>query len=257
MGRFDIMDYIFKIIQPSFPRLGPGSSESTQKALNMVLPVVNRNIKGSIRVLDIGCGNGTQTIELARHLDSVITAVDIHQPFLDELTRRAEQQGLSDKIRPCRGDMTNLGMDKGSFDLVWAEGSLYHAGFEQGLGICRNMLVPGGGLGASELSWLRPDVPEECREFFAEIYPAMVDIDSNLDTIRNNGFNVIGHFALPDTEWWEPFYHPLKKRLDVLRERHASDPDWMNVLDSFYHEIDIFSRYSACYGEVFFVMQRC
>lgn len=257
MSRFDIMDYIYEIIDPSFPRLGPGSSESTQKALNMVMPVISRDIKDRLRVLDIGCGNGAQTIELATHLDRIITAVDNHQPFLDELKRRAEQKGVSDKIRPCLGDMNNLEMKNESFDLVWAEGSLYHAGFERGLCICRDLLVSGGGLGASELSWLRPDPPEECREFFAEIYPAIVDIDSNLETIKNNGFNVIGHFALPDTEWWEPFYLPLEKRLKVLRKQYASDPDWMNVLDSFQHEIYIFSRYSAYYGEVFYVMQRC
>ena len=257
MSRFDIMDYIHKIIDPSLPRLGPGSSETTKKALNMVMPIITRDIKGSLRVLDIGCGNGAQTLELAGHLDTIITAVDNHQPFLDELVRRAEQHGLSDKIRPCPGDMTNLGMEAGSFDLVWAAGSLYHAGFEQGLAICRDLLVPGGGLCASELAWLKPDPPGECREFFAEIYPAMVDIDSNLAIIRNAGLNVIGYFTQPDTEWWEPFYLPLEKRLAVLREQYASDPDWMNVLDSFQHEIDIFSRYSEYYGYVFYVMQRC
>ena len=257
MSRFDIMDYIYKVFDPSLPRLGPGSSESTKKALNMVMPFINREITSSLRVLDIGCGNGAQTIELAAHVDMIITAVDNHQPFLDELKRRAVQKGVSNKIRPCLGDMNNLGMEKESFDLVWAAGSLYHAGFERGLGICRDLLVSGGGLCASELSWLRPDSPEECREFFDEIYPAIVDIDSNIDIIKNNGFNVIGHFTQPDTEWWEPFYHPLEKRLAVLREQYASDQDWMNVLDSFQHEIDIFSRYSAYYGEVFYVMQRC
>jgi SAM-dependent methyltransferase len=265
MSRFNIIHYIKKILDPSMPRLGPGNSELTKKALNMVLPVITREKKGGLRVLDIGCGYGAQTMELAAHLNEIITAIDIHQPFLDELQRRAERNNFSDKIRPCLGDMNNLGMKKESFDLVWAEGSLYHAGegplyhagFEKGLGICRDLLVPGGGLGASEMSWLRPDPPEECRKFFADIYPDMVDIESNLETIRNNGFDIIGHFTLPEAAWWEPFYHPLEKRLAVLREQYASDQDWIEVLDSFQHEIDIFSRYSKYYGSVFFVMKRC
>ncbi len=256
MSRFDIMDYIYEIIDPSFPRLGPGDSELTLKALNMLLPVMGHKPTDSLRVLDIGCGNGAQSLDLASQLNGTITAIDNHQPFLDELRRRVQHEGLSDKIRPILGDMNDLGMEKESFDLVWAEGSLYHAGFEQGIDICRDMLVPGGGLGASELSWLKPDPPEECREFFAEIYPAMVDIESNIATISKHGFEVIGHFALPDVTWWEPFYTPLDKRIKVLRAKYASDPNWMNVLDSFQREIEIFSKYSAYYGEVFYVMKR-
>ena len=257
MSRFDIIPYIKKILDPSMPRLGPGNSELTKNALNMVLPVINREKKGSLRVLDIGCGYGAQTMELATHVNEIITAIDNHQPFLDELQRRAERNNLSDKIRPCLGDMNNLGMEKESFDIVWAEGSLYHAGFERGLGICRDLLVPGGGLGASEMSWLRPDPPEECRKFFADIYPDIVDIESNLETIRNNGFDIIGHFTLPDAAWWEPFYHPLEKRLAVLLKQYESDPDWVSVLDIFQHEIEIYRRYSDYYGYIFYVLQRC
>ena len=108
-------------------------------------------------------------------------------------------------------DMNNLELDEESFDLIWAEGSLYHAGFERGLEICHDLLVPGGGLAASELAWLRPDPPKECRDFFDDVYPFMVDIPANLEKIKDHGFDVIGHFTLPDVAWWEPFYHPLKK----------------------------------------------
>ena len=40
------------------------------------------------RILDIGCGNGAQTLCLAATLGGRITAVDNHQPYLDELERR-------------------------------------------------------------------------------------------------------------------------------------------------------------------------
>ncbi|MFH1723006.1 MAG: methyltransferase domain-containing protein [Elusimicrobiota bacterium] len=58
-------------IHKGLPQEGPGSDVSTKRALSM-LP---RPRKG-LRVLDIGCGPGRQTIELARRIDGKITAVD-------------------------------------------------------------------------------------------------------------------------------------------------------------------------------------
>ena len=126
----------------------------------------------------------------------------------------------------------------------------------RGLKICHDLLVPGGCLGASEMSWLRPDPPEECREFLAGTNPSTVDLESNLEIVRNNGFDILGHFVIPDVVWWESFYNPLEKRLAVLLKQYASDPNWMSVLDIFQHEIEIFRRYSDYFGYIFYVLQR-
>lgn len=45
-------------------------------------------------VLDVGAGTGRSTLDLARRGVDV-TALDVEQPFLDELTRRAEAEGLT------------------------------------------------------------------------------------------------------------------------------------------------------------------
>ncbi|MFC1490581.1 SAM-dependent methyltransferase [Candidatus Latescibacterota bacterium] len=257
MSRFDILPYIYEVFDTSFPRLGPGSSESTKKALEMVLPVIYHDKKdNNLRVLDLGCGNGAQTLELATYVKGNITAIDNHQPFLDELSRRAELEGVSDKIKPCLGDMNNLGMEKESFDLIWAAGSLYNAGFGKGLKICHDLLVSGGGLGASEMCLFKPNPPEECSEFLAGVCPDIVDIESNLETIRNNGFDIIGHFTFPEEVWWDSFYIPLEKRLAVLMKQYAPDPNWLSVIEMFQNEIEIRRKYSEYFGYAFFVMQR-
>ena len=87
-------------------------------------------------------------------------------------------------------------------------------------------------------------------------YSVMVDIPANLETIKDKGFDVIGHFTLPDVTWWEPFYHPLEKRLAILRKQYAADTDWMAVLDTFQREINVYRRYSEYFGSIFYVMQR-
>ena len=146
-------------------------------------------------------------------------------------------------------------LPEGSFDLIWSEGALYIMGFREGLTVCHSLLVPGGALAASELTWLQPDPPRECRQFFANEYPAMVDIDTNIAIIKSSGYQVVGHFTLPESAWWS-YYNPLEDRLQSFRKKYATVPQWLDMIDSVQLEIDTYRKYSSYYGYVFFLMQR-
>lgn len=61
-------------------RQGLGSVEATKKALRY-LPKLNQESS----ILDIGCGTGAQTIVLAENTNANIIAIDMLQPFLDQL----------------------------------------------------------------------------------------------------------------------------------------------------------------------------
>lgn len=258
MAEREQTEFFHQIFDASLPRLGPGDDASTKRALDALLSAGLLHGKASTsapwRILDIGCGNGPQTIQLAKHTPGTILATDNHQPFLDELDRRARAAGVRDKIRISLRDMHTLTADDGPFDLIWSEGALFVMGFRQGVAMCRSLLAPGGGLAASEVCWLRPDPPAECREFFAGIYPAMADVDANLAALRACGYEVIDHLILPESAWWEPFYLPLQNRLRMLRGRCAGDSGKLALIESLEKEIDIYRRYCAYYGNVLFAM---
>ena len=242
---------IFLDVQRGLPRQGPGCAESTRRALALCQGLPERPA-----VLDVGCGPGMQTLVLAEALNGVVTAVDLTPEYLDQLHARAEAAGLGDRIEIVAGDMTALPVPPGSFDLIWSEGAAYVMGFAEAFTAWRAFLKPAGCIAVSELVWLDPDPPAEAAAFFAEEYPAMTDVETNLETVRSSGYDVLGHFTLPDDAWWQHYYTPLEAKLPGLLDTYAGDEEALAVVKMTRREIEMRRRFSESYGYQFFVAQR-
>jgi ubiquinone/menaquinone biosynthesis C-methylase UbiE len=147
-------------------RQGPGSSACTQKMFELVTGLPKHPT-----ILDIGCGTGMQTRDLARLCpDAEITAVDVHQPFLDELVQEAKKIGEDDCIKILRASMTDLPFPDASFDLIWAEGSFFIMGVAQGLASWKKVLSPAGSLAFTETVWFTNTPSDEPLAFWNAIY---------------------------------------------------------------------------------------
>jgi SAM-dependent methyltransferase len=242
-------ELIFEIHE-GLPRQGVGRNEYTRRAYEMLPPLREP------RILDVGCGSGAPTLELTRVSGGQVTGLDVHQPYLDELSRRAEAAGLADRVAARNGSMLCMDLPDESFDLVWAEGSIFIIGFDRGLEEWRQLIRPGGFLVVHDVAWLLPDPPDELREFWSEAYPPMRDISENLAAIPPRGYEVLGHFPLPDDAWWVEYYEPLEERLPELRVKHAGDAEAQALLEDSQREIDMLRRYPGWYGSVFFLMRK-
>ena len=238
-------------VHRDMPRQGPGSEESTLRALRLAGPLPK-----TPDILDIGCGPGAQTLCLARAAGGHVTAVDTHPPFLDDLAARAAAAGLSEQITVRNQSMSGLADPDGAYDLVWCEGAVFIMGFEAGIRAWRRLLRPGGVLGLSESVWLTDTPPPAARAFWDSAYPAITSVEENLALLSRSGYRPLGHFILPAADWMDGYYLPIRARLAALRPLHAGNPEAEAVFAMEEREIRLYEEHGDSYGYAFFVARR-
>ncbi|OHD53861.1 MAG: hypothetical protein A2014_09835 [Spirochaetes bacterium GWF1_49_6] len=231
-------------------REGPGSLETTRKAFSYI-----KGISSDSVILDIGCGPGWQTLELARLCPARVTAIDLHQPFLDLLRRNIEVRSYADRFTIRNMSMGEMDFPAESFDLIWSEGAIYNIGFDRGVREFRRFLKPGGYLAVSEASWLKPGAPKEIRDFWNAEYPGIDTIGHCLEKLDAAGYGPVAHFALPDADWFA-YYDPMKGRIDDMLRRHHDDPDAREYYAMERHEYKLFEKYREWYGYVFYIAKK-
>jgi len=100
------------------------------------------------RVLEVGCGIGTDSINFAR-ADAELTAVDLSSESLRIAERRADVMGVAERIRFVQANAEELTsrINDGPYDLVYSFGVVHHTPHpERALSEIRGLLAPGGSL---------------------------------------------------------------------------------------------------------------
>ena len=162
-----------------------------------LLPVV-----GQPRILDIGCGSGAVTIELARLSGSEVFGVDTDEAALVEFRRRVEEAGLGHRVKAVNASLFDTGFADESFDVLWEEGVLHLLDAAKGVQACRRLLRTKGHL-----------VLHETAAWF----------EGNEAHLRASGFCTVHEYLLPKHCWWTDYYAPLEDRIRRLREERGHD----------------------------------
>jgi ubiquinone/menaquinone biosynthesis C-methylase UbiE len=100
------------------------------------------------RVLEVGCGIGTDSINFAR-AGANLTAVELSGESLRVAAQRAEVMGVADRIRFIQANAEELTstLDEEPYDLVYSFGVVHHTpNPERALAQMRALAAPGGTL---------------------------------------------------------------------------------------------------------------
>ena len=244
------IEYIYELCQ-DLPRCGPGDNESTRRAFSAMADLPKEPY-----ILDIGCGTGMQTIELAKISKGKIIALDNCKLFLDKLKEKATNEGVAARITPKNISMLDMDFKDNTFDIIWSEGALYFLGFKNGLNKCHQLLKDKGYLAVTELVYLDPNPPDEVVEYITGEYPDAKDVRGNIEMIKEAGFDLILNFTLPKDSWLKPYYFPMEEVLPRLNKKHQGNKLALEVFSAFNKEIEFYKKYSQFYGYEFFIMQK-
>jgi hypothetical protein len=71
--------------------------------------------------------------------------------------------------------------------------------------------------------------------------------------IRDAGYSILGTLRLPDAAWWDHYYTPLSRRLEILKQQYERDQEVQALISSAEEEMQIFRTHSREYGYSFFI----
>ena len=186
-------------------------------------------------ILDIGCGSGVPSLELARQCNGKIIGLDIDMFLLDFFEEKIQNAGLSDRVITVRCSMFELDFPDESFDVIWAEGSIAVIGFRKGIRYWRQFIKPGGHL-------VGFDVSKGLNEKFKHI--------------TSSGYDLVDHFEVAGEVFWTEYYIPLQKRINDMRIEFGEDTNALMVLDKVQSEINMVKRDPSKFGSTFFIIQK-
>jgi len=228
----------------------PGRLDYVKEAFT-TLPKIEKPI-----ILDIGCGSGEPTMELARLSGGLVTGVDISKSALVEFENKVSKLDIKDKITISNMSMLDLDFPKEHFDIIWSEGSIFAIGFEKGLKEWRKLIKPNGYLVVHEMCWINLDPPQDIQAHMHNMYPGIKTHQENIEIIPKCGYKEIKSFTLPEDVWETIYFSPLDERVQSLKKKYNDDPKALAILDKELIEIEMYRKYSKWYGSAYYIMQK-
>lgn len=241
--------YFFEAFE-NMERLGPGSEKETIKALSYM----DKN--KPIKVLDIGCGVGTHTFLIAKHLKNAeIIAIDNNKDYIDILNQKAKTLNLSHRVTGICMSMFQMEFDNNSFDYIFSEGAIYIQGFKSGLSNWKNLLKKDGILICSEISWITDTPSNIPYKYWTEAYKEIDTVNNKIALAKELGYDVVDTFLLEKTAWTDNYYTPLKNNIDKMQLKYKDNKLALSVVHMINEEITMYEKYGNEYTYVFYILK--
>ncbi|MFX1374760.1 MAG: class I SAM-dependent methyltransferase [Promethearchaeota archaeon] len=185
-------------------------------------------------ILDIGCGTGMPTLELARLSNGKITGIDIDQDALDKLNLKINDLGLSERIKLFNRSIYHTEFKNERFDILWEEGVIHLLDLKKTLTECARILKLNGFMVTGEaVNWG----------------------DRKLKHFPRFGFKLIKQIPWDPECWWTEYYAPLEEKIYQLRDKY-DNLDEIEEIQQHLMEIEMVKKNPAGFDCVTYIMQK-
>ncbi len=159
------------------------------------LMVEYAGINSGSRVLDVGCGNGTNVVWIARNTGARATGIDLSGVRIANAVAFLEQSPeIADNLAFEKASATDLPFEEGAFTHVWSQATIYHVPDKvKVLEEAYRVLEPGGQFIFDDLIKPTPDISESARRFVYDrlLFDTDFSFYSYMDALREIGFKVL------------------------------------------------------------------
>jgi len=187
------------------------------------------------RILDIGCGSGVPTIELAKLSGGEVTGIDIDQSCIDEFNRKIKEQNLSNRVKAINISQFEMKFPAETFDVVWSEGVIGTIEFERSLKEWRRLLKHNG---------------------YLVIHYQVSRVADALSRLPQHGYSLVDTVPLPADAWWTEFYKPLEEKMDALLRKYEKSSDALKLLKQFQSEMNMVKKNPRNFSAAFYIMKK-
>ncbi len=221
-----------------------GSQKLLQARTLVDCPILLDFLKPDMKVLDMGCGPGTITLDVARKVGrGSVTGIDPNEEGLKNARTAAEESGLRN-VEFRVGDSYSLEFPDGNFDLVYSNQLFQYLKKPiDALKEQARVTRAGGWVVVMTSCWefylLYPECPEFSRllktfralkkapkevEFFNTFSPFEVVeffVGAGFQNYKINSFTPRTDVAYTDSKYFEYRYHFFQMLLEVSKEKEA------------------------------------
>ncbi len=167
-------------------------------------------------ILDVGCGSGVPTLELAKMSNGTIIAIDVDMEALTKFHKKLKNSNYEHRITIKQISLLDNEFPDENFDIIWAEGAIHVIGFKKGMNACHRILKKKG---------------------FLVLLEAFAGIEKNLELFSYRGFKLVKKIVLPEGIWLKEYFDPLEKLIETI-DYSELGPDQVKEIEKAKDEIE-------------------
>ena len=187
------------------------------------------------RILDIGCGSGVPTIELAKLSGGEVTGIDIDQSCIEEFNRKIKKENLGNRVKALNLSLSEMKVPDETFDVIWSEGIVGNIGFETSLKEWFRLIKHGG---------------------YVVIHYQVSRVADVLPRIPQLGYSLTDTVALPEDAWWTEFYKYIEEKMDMLLKKYANNSNALKLINQYKTEMDMVRKHLSNFSCAFYIMKK-